>query len=85
MSKNDLLSLKVKLEKLEEKHLKIYEKNKRKSLVICGQLTKTYPSMFLVIQDKTNEKHSYRYVDVLTKQITIEFDGKELNKEFDRE
>ena len=41
--------------------------------------------MFLVIQDKTNEKHSYRYVDVLTKQITIEFDGKELKKEFDRE
>ena len=85
MSKSDLSILKENLEKHEGRHITIQEKHKRKTLIIKGTLTRTYPNMFLVIQDKTNEKHSYRYVDVLTKQIILEFDRKELEKEFDRE
>jgi uncharacterized protein Veg len=80
MEKDNLMLVKEKLEKLEGTHVKIYEKCKRKNIILKGTLIKTYPNMFLIIIDKTNEKRSYRYIDVLTEQVQLEIDNKPIKE-----
>lgn len=49
-----------------------------------GVLTNTFPAVFMVEldQDSNNFEHaSYSYTDVLTKNISIEFDDEELVEE----
>ena len=77
MKKSNLMILKEQLQESEGKHVTITRKNRRKKILIKGILAKTYPNMFLVISDKTNEKNAFTYVEVLKKDIQLKFDEKE--------
>jgi len=80
MSKNDLETLKQRLETLEGKKVIIKELNRRKTRTYKGTLFKTYPNMFLILADKTNEKNCYRYVDILTNKVQLSLNCKKLER-----
>ncbi len=84
MSKNNLETLKKKLETLEGRRVVIKENGGRKSRTIKGTLSKTYPNMFLILADKTNEKCCYRYVDILTNKVQLNLINRKLEKYSER-
>ncbi len=80
MSKNDLETLRQKLETLEGKKVIVRENEGRKKRTYKGTLFKTYPNMFLILADKTNEKNCYRYVDILTNKVQLNLNSKKLER-----
>ncbi|MCY6485589.1 Veg family protein [Clostridium aestuarii] len=77
MKKNILASIKNQMDNHVGEKVTLRANNGRRKIVVnCGVLEKTYPSIFVVrLENDTQRKVTYSYSDILTKTVQIDFAG----------